>query len=66
MAIYLGALSGLNKKIITVTILFLIAFATVFTPLEVLAQNTNLGVSILQITPSTATEPVGTLSLIHI
>ncbi len=35
------------------------AFATVFAPLEVLAQNTNLGVSILQITPSSATGPVG-------
>ena len=60
MAIYLGAQSGLNKKIITVTILFLMAFATVFTPLEVLAQNTNLGVSILEVTPSTATGPTGT------
>ena len=35
------------------------AFAFVFAPLEVLAQNTNLGVSILQITPSSATGPVG-------
>jgi hypothetical protein len=35
------------------------AFAVVFVPLEVLAQNTNLGVSILQITPSSATGPVG-------
>src|SRR5674476_249461 len=35
------------------------AFAVVFAPLEVLAQNTNLGVSILQITPSSATGPVG-------
>lgn len=60
MAIYLGELSGLNKKIITVSILFLMAFAAVFTPLEVLAQNTNLGVSILQVTPSSATGPVGT------
>jgi hypothetical protein len=49
----------LNKKIITVSILFLMAFAVVFAPLEVLAQNTNLGVSILQITPSSATGPVG-------
>ena len=51
--------TGLNKKIITVTILFLMAFAAVFTPLEVLAQNTNLGVTILQITPTAATGPVG-------
>jgi hypothetical protein len=35
------------------------AFAVVFAPLEVLAQNSNLGVSILQITPSSATGPVG-------
>jgi hypothetical protein len=49
----------LNKKIIAVSILFLMAFAVVFAPLEVLAQNTNLGVSILQITPSSATGPVG-------
>ena len=35
------------------------AFAVVFAPLDVLAQNTNLGVSILQITPSSATGPVG-------
>jgi hypothetical protein len=49
----------LNKKIIAVSILFLMAFAVVFVPLDVLAQNTNLGVSILQITPSSATGPVG-------
>ena len=52
MAIYLGEQSGLNKKIIAVTILFLMAFAAVITPLEVYAQNTNLGVNIIQITPS--------------
>ena len=51
MAIYLGVLSGLNKKIIAVSILFLMAFAAVYAPLQVYAQNTNLGVSILQITP---------------
>jgi hypothetical protein len=49
----------LNKKIIAVSILFLMAFAVVFAPLDVLAQNSNLGVSILQITPSSATGPVG-------
>ncbi len=65
MAIYLGEQSGLNKKIIAVSILFIIAFAAVFTPLEVYAQNTNLGVTILQITPSTATGPVGTSVLIQ-
>ncbi len=36
------------------------ALAAVITPLEVYAQNTNLGVGILQITPSSATAPVGT------
>jgi hypothetical protein len=50
----------LNKKIIAVSILFLVALAAVITPLEVYAQNTNLGVGILQITPSSATAPVGT------
>ena len=59
MAIYLGAQIGLNKKIIAVSILFLMALAAVVTPLEVYAQSTNLGVTILQITPSTATGPVG-------
>jgi hypothetical protein len=59
MAIYLGAQSGLNKKIVAVSILVLMAFVVVFAPLEVYAQNTNLGVSILQITPSSASGPVG-------
>ena len=36
------------------------ALAAVFTPLEVYAQNTNLGVGILQVTPSSASGPVGT------
>jgi len=35
------------------------AFAAVVTPIEVYAQNTNLGVNLLQITPSEATGPVG-------
>ena len=49
----------MNKKIITGTILFIMAFAAVVTPIEVYAQNTNLGVNLLQITPSEATGPVG-------
>ncbi len=49
----------MNKKIIAVTILFIIAFSAVILPLEVYAQNTNLGVNLLQITPSTASGPVG-------
>lgn len=60
MAICLGVQSGLNKKIITVIILFLMAFAAVITPLEVYAQNTNLGVSIVLVTPSEETGPAGT------
>ena len=56
----LGEQSGLNKKIIAVTILILMAFAAVVMPLEALAQNTNIGVYIVQITPSSATGPVGT------
>ena len=49
----------MNKKIITVTILFIITFAAVVLPEEVYAQNTNLGVNLLQITPSTASGQVG-------
>jgi hypothetical protein len=60
MAIYLGEQSGLNKKIIGVTILFFMALAALATPFEVYAQNTNLGINILQITPDSATGPVGT------
>ena len=36
------------------------AFAAVITPLVVNAQNTNLGVTIIQVTPTRATGPVGT------
>jgi hypothetical protein len=57
--------TGLNKKIIAVTILFLMAFAAVVTPLEVLAQNTNLGVNIIQVTPTSTTGPVGTLVVVQ-
>ncbi len=49
----------MNNKIITVTILFIITFAAVVLPVEVYAQNTNLGVNLLQITPSTASGQVG-------
>ncbi len=37
------------------------AFAVVFTPVEVLAQNTNLGVSILQVVPMGSTLTNGTI-----
>jgi hypothetical protein len=55
----LGEQIGLNKKIITVTILFLMAFAAVIVPIQVYAQNTNLGVNIIQITPTSVTGGVG-------
>jgi hypothetical protein len=48
----------LNKKFVNVTLLTILAFAVVIMPLGVYAQN--LGVSILQITPSEASGPVGT------
>jgi hypothetical protein len=57
--------TGLNKKIIAVIILFLMAFAAVVTPLEVYAQNTNLGVNIIQVTPTSTTGPVGTLVVVQ-
>ena len=49
----------MNKKIITVTLIALLAF-TIVAPLQVYAQNTNLGVSILQVTPDGRSGPVGT------
>jgi hypothetical protein len=49
----------LNKKIITVYLMALLAFA-ILTPLQVYAQNTNLGVSILQVKPDGRSGPVGT------
>jgi Carboxypeptidase regulatory-like domain len=58
-AVYLGAQIGLNKKIITVFILLLMVFAAVAMPFEVFAQNTNLGVNILQLTPKEGTGTVG-------
>jgi hypothetical protein len=45
MAIYLGEQISLNKKITTVSILLIMAFAAVAVP-EVYAQNTNLGATI--------------------
>jgi hypothetical protein len=48
----------LNKKIIAFTILFVISFAAVALPIEVYGQ-TNLGVNLLQITPTTASGAVG-------
>ena len=41
------------------------AFAPVVTPLEVYAQNTNLGVNIIQVTPTSTTGPVGTLVIVQ-
>jgi hypothetical protein len=56
---HLGAKIGLNQKIITVAILLVLAIAAVIMPLEVFAQNTNLGVTIIQMTPSEGTGSVG-------
>ena len=64
MAIDSGVQIGLKKRIIAVSILFLMAFAVVVMPLQVYAQ-TNLGVTILQITPSTATGAVGSSILVQ-
>lgn len=61
MAIYSGEQSGLNNKIVALTILVFISFAAVTAPLGVLAQNTNIGVQIYQISPSSASASVGTL-----
>lgn len=47
------------KKAITISVLVFIVAAAVFAPFGVLAQNTNLGITILQVTPS-GTAPVGT------
>jgi hypothetical protein len=50
---------GLNKKIITVTFLLILSCIALIAPLGN-AQNTNLGVSILQLTPSGGSATVGT------
>jgi Carboxypeptidase regulatory-like domain len=49
---------GLNK-VITVSILVFIVAIAILVPFEVNAQNTNLGITILQVTPS-GTAPIGT------
>jgi hypothetical protein len=64
-----GEQSGLNKKIVAVTLLVLMSFAVALTPSDhVFGQNQNLGVTIYQISPaglnvsngtSTLTGPVG-------
>jgi hypothetical protein len=55
-----GAPSGLNRKIVAVTLLVLTSFAAVFTPLELSFAQANIGVYIYQVTPDTLTGPVGT------
>ncbi|HZW82155.1 MAG TPA: carboxypeptidase-like regulatory domain-containing protein [Candidatus Deferrimicrobium sp.] len=49
----------MNKKITTVSVVLLITFFLLAIPIEVYAQNTNLGVTILQLTPKTGTGIVG-------
>ncbi len=58
MAIELGEQTGLNKKIIAASILFLMAFAMVMTPLGTLAQN-SMGINIIQVTPSSKSGAAG-------
>ncbi len=56
---YLGRAAGLNQKIVTVTIVFLMVFATVLMPLATKAQDQAMSVRIIQITPSLASGPAG-------
>jgi hypothetical protein len=57
----LGEQSGLNKKIVAVTLLVLMSFAVTLVPLTIVSgQNANLGVSILQVTPAGTTIFSGT------
>ncbi len=48
-----------KKTAITVSVLLLIVFAMIAMPLEVYAQNANLGVSIIQLSPNTGSGTVG-------
>ena len=59
LADYLGVQINLNKKTTTVFIILFMVFATIAIPLEVYAQNTNLGVSIIQLSPNTGSGTVG-------
>ena len=53
MSIRLSGESGLNKKIVAVTLLVLMCLAVALTPIfVVLGQNTSLGVSIIQVVPA--------------
>ena len=54
MSIYLsGEQSGLNRKIIAVTLLVFMSLAAAITPFAiVLGQNSQLGVSIIQVVPA--------------
>jgi hypothetical protein len=59
-----GEQSGLNKKIVAVTLLVLMSFAVALAPSDhVFGQNTNLGVSILQVVPASQTSSNGTSTL---
>ena len=48
-----------NNKIVAAAALFLIVFPILISPLGADAQNSNLGVAIIQITPTTASGPYG-------
>ncbi len=59
-----GEQSGLNKKIVAVTLLVLMSFAVALTPSDyVFGQNQNLGVSILQVSPAGSNISNGTSTL---
>ena len=59
-----GEQSGLNKKIVAVTLLVLMSFAVALTPSKlVFGQNQNLGVSILQVSPAGSNASNGTSTL---
>lgn len=59
MAICLGEQSGLNNKIVAVTLIFLMAFGAVFLPLQVLAQSSSMSVYIYEVKPDDSSGTVG-------
>jgi hypothetical protein len=59
MAICLGEQSGLNNKIVAVTLILLIALGAVLLPLQVLAQSSTMSVYIYEVKPDDASGVVG-------
>src|SRR5665648_207574 len=60
----MGRAAGLNKKIVTIIILFLMVVAAVLTPLGTQAQDQSMSVRIIQITPNPASGPAGSSAAI--